>query len=482
MAAPASHKRVSLETGRLRLRPTHVFLNDNGECDFFYDIERTFVIEVPKEIRRDIIPAIERGRMASTVAGWLMEEDVLTADKPVSRAPGASPSLPTLTDFSLDISGDCNLRCDYCFEKDIHARGGPMSEETMASTLDLIFRECADSETITLHFGSGEPLLNFKLLRKIVKEAGSRANRAGKNIFYELTTNGTLVNDEVRAFFKDNPFVVKVSCDGPQAINDRTRLWHERAGSYDSVVKGIRLLLSAIPDRLSVNTVVCGGTRLTDLWKWIRELGVLHYLTIKVGATSSLTAMSPGGKELDDYRSDLAFICDDILKHLKAGRTPVDFQPVTKIIRRLMGPRPVTKFCGVAGTYLGVASNGEIYPCFRHLGLEQYNFGSVTGGVDHAGRRHYLSHEAADVDIRKDCRDCWARYLCGGACYADMIVYGLEKLKPYAPHCDFWRIEVESSIRLYHELLQTNPSYCLTLVGADKDNFHGLRGTIKTGC
>ncbi|TAN61663.1 SPASM domain-containing protein [bacterium] len=470
------------ENNGLRLRPAHTFLNGKGVCVFFYDIERTLIIEVPENIRVDINSALGGGKMTASAAKWLIEEDMLTASKPVTRAQGAKPYLPAVTDISLDISGDCNLQCNYCFEKDIKSRTGPMSEDTMLIALDFIFKESMDAEAITLHFGSGEPLLNFKLLKKIVKEAGERAKRLGKNISYDLTTNATLVDNEAQAFFRDNPFNIRVSCDGPERIHDKFRIGRFEAGTYSKTERGIKLLLAVMPERLAVNTVVSSGTRLTDLWKWAKEMGLRHYLTIKVGGTLETGGAPAGKKELDYYREDLAFICADILDDLKAGCPVVDYQPVTKIIRRLMLPYPVTRFCGVAGTYLGVASNGDIYPCFRHLGLNGYGLGNVSKGADNDKRQVYLGREAADVDTRKGCRECWARYLCGGACYADTVVYGKDKLMPYSPHCDFWRVEISAAIKLYYEILQTDPSYCLTLLGFDKNNFPGLQVSGTTGC
>ncbi|MFX9597044.1 SPASM domain-containing protein, partial [Acinetobacter baumannii] len=91
---------------------------------------------------------------------------------------------------------------------------------------------------------------------------------------------------------------------------------------------------------------------------------------------------------------------------------------------RLMIPEPITRFCGVAGSYLGVSSNGQVYPCFRHIGLKEYRLGDVRAGIDDGKRQDFLGKEAADVDNRPVCSECWARYMCGGGCYADSVVYG----------------------------------------------------------
>src|ERR1039458_10062665 len=102
-----------------------------------------------------------------------------------------------------------------------------------------------------------------------------------------------------------------------------------------------------------------------------------------------------------------------------------------------MLPEPVTRYCGVAGSYLAVASNGMMYPCFRHLGLDEYRLGDARNGVSDEKRLAFLRSEAADVDSRPVCRECWARYLCGGGCYADSVFFGLKKRRPQEQHCPF---------------------------------------------
>ncbi|MDW9366951.1 SPASM domain-containing protein [Sinorhizobium meliloti] len=184
-------------------------------------------------------------------------------------------------------------------------------------------------------------------------------------------------------------------------------------------------------------------------------------------------------KELADYQADLDQICADLLVDLEQGRTPIEYQPITKIVRRLMLPEPITRFCGVAGSYLGVASSGDIYPCFRHLGLEHFHFGNVRTGVSDAKRREFLGSQAADVDSRPICEGCWARYLCGGGCYADSTVYGADVLKPQVEHCPFWRAEIETAIRFYEMLRRTDPTWCLLLFGDDPDSILASAAEIK---
>lgn len=444
----------------------HPIVDADGSCSLLYDQERTFIVDVPDQFRFRIAPALETGELDDALGQWLVSEDLLTSQPRASWAQGTRPTVPRVTDVSLDMSGACNLGCVYCFENDINSRFGPTSEETAMATLDFVFKKTTGAPRIALHFGSGEPLLRFDLLRKIVTEATFRAAASGQAISYELTTNATLVTKEIASFLRDHPFNVRVSCDGPPALHDRFRPFRGGHASYPAVAEGLRLLLEHLPERLTVNSVLAGGARLSALWAWAKVLGIRHYHVIKVGAYRDRD-LNLREAELCDFRADLLTVCDDMFSDLEAGRVPIDYQPITKIARRLMIPEPITRFCGVAGSYLGVASNGKVYPCFRHLGVAQYDLGDVWRGVSDERRQDFLGGEAADVDSRPICQKCWARYLCGGGCYADSTVYGPDKLRPQVQHCPFWRTEIELAIRFYNRLLKADPTYCLRLFGDD---------------
>ncbi|HXZ00060.1 MAG TPA: radical SAM protein [Stellaceae bacterium] len=447
-----------------RMRAAHPLVDPDGFCRLIYDLERTFIIEVPPEFQARLASGVDTTTCDSSLGDWLIAKDLLTHEPHYGWGQGELPPVPNLTDLSLDLSGNCNMGCTYCFEDAIGSRIGPMSDATATAAVDFAFAKAANAARISLHFGSGEPLIRFDLLRKIVSAANKRAAATKKAIVYDLTTNATLVTDEIATFLRDNPFSVRVSCDGPAALHDQFRPMRGGQASYPAVERGLRLLLKHMPDRVTVNSVICGGTRLAEVWTWARGLDIRHFHVIKVGADGTRD-INLRHTELSAFRADLQAICNEMAADLRAGRRPVDFQPITKVIRRLMIPEPITRFCGVAGSYLGVASNGQVYPCFRHLGLEAYHLGDVWQGVDDGKRQSFLGTEAADVDSRPVCRACWARYLCGGGCYADSVVYGPDKRKPQEQHCPFWRLEIEAAIRFFDQLRREDPVLCLRLFG-----------------
>ena len=78
-----------------------------------------------------------------------------------------------------------------------------------------------EKERVIIGFYGGEPLLEFELIKKCVKYA--RKELKGKQINFALTTNATLLNDEIINYFIEHSFIVTVSIDGPKEMHDDER-------------------------------------------------------------------------------------------------------------------------------------------------------------------------------------------------------------------------------------------------------------------
>src|SRR5581483_12331695 len=118
-----------------------------------------------------------------------------TAIKPKRRIP-----LQTLV---LNVTSKCNLSCGYCYEygEDRIVESGTkprfMNEATARQSVDFMFAEAGDSPTVNLTFFGGETLLNFKMLQSALAYARERGEALGKQVNASLTTNATLLREEI---------------------------------------------------------------------------------------------------------------------------------------------------------------------------------------------------------------------------------------------------------------------------------------------
>jgi uncharacterized protein len=435
-----------------RTREHHVVTGRDGRPELLYDLERTQVFAIAAGDRSDAGRAIETA---------LIDHEIVTS------TPRPRPFVPSahmaVEDVTLDIAGVCNMGCKYCFEADIGARRGSMTASTIDATIDLIFSNASDAGLV-VQFASGEALTAFPRVVDAVEKFQRRAEAAGLRLSFALTTNATLVTPEVAAFLADHRFKVKVSLDGPPEIHDGNRPMLGGQPSYQRVMQGLALLADRLPKTaLTLNTVVRPDSALGLLWDWVRSLPVGAWVTIPVGERLGLALP----EQVERRRRDLERIADEIACAYETGREILEYEPLIKVVRKLAMPAPAVRYCGAAGSFIGVRSDGGVYPCLRQLGVEDHRIGDVWNGLDDPRRRDYLGDYAPPVDRRPGCDSCWARYLCGGGCYADSIVYGDDPRAPLGVKCNFIRLEIETALRLFDRLRASAPLAIVDLFGKD---------------
>ncbi|RQW78516.1 MAG: 4Fe-4S cluster-binding domain-containing protein, partial [Methanothrix sp.] len=144
----------------------------------------------------------------------------------------------------LNLSNDCNLSCKYCLAQcgSYGKSGGKMSEKVARDSIDFLVRESLGEHLIISFFG-GEPLLNFEIIKAIIEYSKDKEKSHGKKICHHLTTNGTLFNEEIISFLKNNRCRVTVSIDGDRENHDKMRIFSDGRGSFDRIRQWLPLML-----------------------------------------------------------------------------------------------------------------------------------------------------------------------------------------------------------------------------------------------
>ena len=99
---------------------------------------------------------------------------------------------------SLCVTRDCNLSCVYCYQK--HDSNARMTLDTAKRCIDWIFNNVPSGiSDVEIDFIGGEPLLEFDLIKEIIKYTCSKSQEY-KYIFF-ATTNGTFLSSEMKSWF-----------------------------------------------------------------------------------------------------------------------------------------------------------------------------------------------------------------------------------------------------------------------------------------
>ncbi|MDR1965049.1 MAG: radical SAM protein [Planctomycetaceae bacterium] len=157
----------------------------------------------------------------------------------------------------LGITERCNLCCSYCCFSGKFAGQRTHSSRSMdwdvakKAISDFLENDQAGDGTCPITFYGGEPLLEFTLLKDCVCYAETLAKSLGKINRFAVTTNGTLLNDEMVDYLVEHQFLILVSLDGPQKTHDRYRLFPNNQGSFDIISRNLKRFSERYPSYMN---------------------------------------------------------------------------------------------------------------------------------------------------------------------------------------------------------------------------------------
>ena len=424
--------------------------------------------EVPLSREELVAALVSRGHDRPDIESTLGDMefyDVVLSGKEENAFPALpEPGFP-LQRIVLHATNQCNLSCGYCYEysedKIASTKDKPkfMSDGVAEAAIDTLIRESARRTKIHVTFFGGETLLNFPLLQHGVAYAKEKAAEAGKEVEFSLTTNATLLTEEIADFLAEHRIGVTVSIDGDKELHDRMRVFHNGKGSYDVIAPKIKMLL----ERHRTNTI---GARVT-LSNGVREVRRIYdHLTTEFkfqGVGFSPATANPdrlyhiGEQKMDnvlDQFEELAWEYRDYALQGKHHR----FTNVSDTIQELHLGISKAYTCGAGLGLLGVSTGGDIAACHRFVDSPVAQMGNVmTDGVNQTVRREFLGTH--HIGARPECHTCWVRPVCAGGCYHESFIHHGNTSASNLTQCDRIRGWIDLCLRIYGEIRLKNPKF-----------------------
>lgn len=359
----------------------------------------------------------------------------------------------------VTLTTGCNLGCSYCYREDLSAprHAVAMDGATGRKAIDLLFAEAGDAAQVGVTFFGGEPLTCFPLLRELTAHAVLAGERTGKTVRFSVTTNATLLNDEIIDFFNAHRFGISVSMDGNEAQHDRHRLTLAGKGSYRSVVTRVGRLLArydAMPVAARV-TLGRGNTDVEDIYRHLHdEIGFAEVGFAPVTASPD----SPVGLTPDEMRRVFAGMLSlgaSYTARAKRGERH-GFSNMNQLMFDLWHGTRKTLPCGAGVGLLAVGAGGRLSLCHRFTGGPAGGFGDLEHGIarDELGR---FLEEAQRGHAA--CAACPARSICAGGCYHEAWLRSADPLAPTFDHCEHIRDWLDFGLACYGEIMLANPDF-----------------------
>lgn len=365
-----------------------------------------------------------------------------------------TPLVPgSLRSISLNVAQGCNMSCSYCYADEgrfgAHAR--LMKPEMARRAVDAFLDQVPSGADAVLGYMGGEPFLNAALIHETTRYAADRAEARGVRLRFSVTTNATLLRDEDAVLLSEFPFSVAVSLDGDRATSDRQRPMRNGQSSHDRTLAGLAKLTGQgqRPRHVSVRaTITPRSGHLSDMLD-----AMLAQNVDEAGFAPVLVSPNPRDAfATEDFERFLEQMihCGARAKDALVRRRRFGFSNFETALQELHRGAHRPYPCGAAAGYASVSAEGGLFGCHRAIDDERFAIGSIEGGPDADRRRAFLSER--HVLRQSPCKECWARFLCGGGCHQEVIARG-------RLGCDYIRGWLEFCLLAYAELSLTCPGY-----------------------
>jgi uncharacterized protein len=338
----------------------------------------------------------------------------------------------------------CNLDCKYCFflSKEMLYPGDRfrMADEM----LETYIRQLLDTPLpdINVAWQGGEPtLMGLDFFKRSI-EYVARYRKPGQNVLHTMQTNGTLLNDEWCAFFKEHDFLIGLSVDGPREMHDAYRVNKGGAGSFDQVMRGWEVLRRHQVDLNILCTIhAANANHPLEVYRFFRDelqAGFLQFIPIVERTTAEFLPLAnlgwgarPGADRplytqrgglvtlrsvgAEQFGRFLIAIFDDWVRR-DVGKVFV--QTFDVALGSWLGQHNLCIVSPTCGNAVVLEHNGDLYSC-DHYVEPGHRLGNIRetpmAALVDSEKQHAFGQNKLN-SLPKYCRDCEVLFACYGEC------------------------------------------------------------------
>lgn len=435
---------------------------------YIYDANSNSIFEVSKSIYKDSHILLKIGTdkflldYKDSDINYLFHKGYLRCPEPMIIRHPHYELIESLLDnrishIVLQVTKECNFKCRYCsyagtgdFER--KHQSIKMTVEVAQKAIDYLYEHSGNSDKINICFYGGEPLLNWELV-KYVLEYGQKLF-ASKQLQFHMTTNASLLNDEVLKVLQNSNVNLLVSLDGPKQIQDRHRLFLANgAGTYDIVMKNIKHIMHNysmyFSSHVAFNPVMLHPNE---------ENTIMNFFLDELGVSAKKIRVHNADLSGLDYVNDY-----DKVEYSKGTNIMDDeFENNISVIKEkspLRSPWQHNGPCIPGVDRLFVSCEGLFFPCEKIPEISCVGIGNVHDGICIQKVQELASIGQLTTE---ECAGCWAKRFCR-ICLAKCIDFKNNCISRDLKmiECKKTRQRAEFFLKKYVELEQTNalPEY-----------------------
>jgi uncharacterized protein len=340
-----------------------------------------------------------------------------------------------LNQIILELTARCNHRCKYCafsgrypYKRKHEKRD--MTFDTVKKAVEYFAARSVkgyqEEKSAAITFYGGEPVIRFDLIKGILELTKKKG--VFKKYRFSLTTNGTLLTDEVIAYFVKNKVSINISLDGPKGYHDRYRVFSNGRGTFDVILSNLKRIKryssGYFENDISFNVVISPPYDMDAVINFFYKKKFFEPFQDKtrINFVDAYETTFFRDFNLEKDKENLKNELERLLNRYRRALINEthekltiekqlfleDFHTIACRPKEPLGQKyPPLGSCTPGQRRLFVNTAGEFFMCER-VG-SNYEIGNVDDGFNY--KRIYDFYQRYD-NFFKDCKYCWALRLC----------------------------------------------------------------------
>ena len=275
-------------------------------------------------------------------------------------------------------------------------------------------------------FFGGEPTLLFdKIIVPLVEYA---EEKYPNEITFDMTTNGTLLDEKKLLFLKEHKIHILLSIDGNEFVQNYNRPCKNGKPSFPLVEKNIPKILEYFPGttfRSTINQETCG--ELFNSYLFAIEKGFNHIFF----CPNAREAWS--NENIVKLKLEIQKIFTYITLSYMNGETPIQCSPIDTAFKKVLdhdlqvyyneynelAPNRPPFRCGLGTTSVSISYDGKLFACQEQDSRDTNDYfyiGNIYDGIDEEKHLKILEDYSKSIMIECEdksiCENCKMRSSC----------------------------------------------------------------------
>ena len=379
----------------------------------------------------------------------------------------------------FEVTSGCNLNCFYCAQGELYESYNGKSSKNIdinsaVKLLKYFFDifPCSKNNKLGIGFYGGEPLLNIKFIKQIIKVIPYLNAEKKLDVTFLMTTNGTLIHRHMD-FLVENRFKLLISLDGNEENHSYRIFDGNLKNSHSKVIENVDMIKKQYPEyfekNVSFNAVLHNRNSVKEIYEFvymrynkiprIAELNMSHINPQKRGVLKNMFH-NKRKSESEYIKENIGLLPHDqlsmyheLINFLKYISVNYYVSHITNVFHKEEINLP-TSTCLPFSKKTFLTNDNKILTCER-IG-ENFTLGTV---------KHEVLIDIPDITqqynsyyekVSKICRYCYAYRFCG------LCMFQIEKFNNITNQrfvCDNFYDENKFKMKLFNifSFLEDNP-------------------------